>query len=206
VATRADEPTAGLRQRKKATTRAKLLDAALGLISQHGYEATSIEDIVSFVGVSKRTFFRYFGSKDDVLVAWIGEFGEHVRVSLASRPKSEKPLLALQTALISSVKSYESQYFFSIPLERAINSNSSIQGRKLVKLQLCAESVSHALANRMKTSNATDLIPSVLAHCAMAVLLGSSYTWYGNGCKGKLSTVVMRAFRQMRIDIGCVTN
>jgi len=206
VATRADEPAAGLRQRKKASTRAKLLDAALSLISQHGYEATSIEDIASFVGVSKRTFFRYFGTKDDVLVAWVGEFGEHVRKSLASRPKSEKPLLALQGALISSVKSYESQYFFSIPLERAINSNASIQGRKLVKLQLCAESISHALANRMKTSCATDLIPSVLAHCAIAVLLGASYTWYGNGCKGKLSSVLIRAFRRMRIDIGPATN
>jgi AcrR family transcriptional regulator len=62
---RRNEP--GLRERKKARLRQQIVETALHLFRQHGYENTRIDDIVQTLEISQPTFFRYFPSKDAVL-------------------------------------------------------------------------------------------------------------------------------------------
>jgi AcrR family transcriptional regulator len=63
-----DRPSVGLRERKKARTRAEIQGHALRLFHQQGYEATTVTQIIEEAEVSESTFFRYFPTKADVVL------------------------------------------------------------------------------------------------------------------------------------------
>jgi AcrR family transcriptional regulator len=99
VVNAAHDAAHGLRERKKARTREAIIDAALDLFAGKGFEATTVEDIAAAAEVSPRTFFRYFDSKLDLVMARNaakdedhGDFAE----LLEARPPDEGPLEAMR--------------------------------------------------------------------------------------------------------------
>ncbi|GAB1820733.1 TetR/AcrR family transcriptional regulator [Herbidospora sp. RD11066] len=94
----------GLRERKKAKTRVALIDAALDLFLAQGYETTTIDQIAAAVDVSPRTFFRYFGSKEEVALAPAADAQDVFLSELHARPASESPFTALAQAMRGSVE------------------------------------------------------------------------------------------------------
>jgi AcrR family transcriptional regulator len=86
----------GLRERKKERTREALIDAAQELFLDKGYDATTIDEIVAAVEVSRRTFFRYFAGKEEVALARAREFEQRFLSTLSARPPGEAPLTALR--------------------------------------------------------------------------------------------------------------
>ena len=95
----AEPPTVGLAARKKQRTRQRLAEAAAELFYERGYDATTIDDIAAAVDVSPRTFYRYFPTKEDLVVA-IGETSiESFLAALGARP-SDEPLLAAVGAAV----------------------------------------------------------------------------------------------------------
>src|ERR671911_220241 len=82
----------GLRERKKARTHEAIVDAALDLFERKGYEATTVEDIAAAADVSPRTFFRYFDSKVDLILAKNHETNVGLGALLAERPAGEGPV------------------------------------------------------------------------------------------------------------------
>jgi AcrR family transcriptional regulator len=93
------EAASGLRERKKARTREAIIDAALELFGRKGFDATTIEDIAAAADVSPRTFFRYFDSKVDLVMAHNEAHGDKVAPLVVARPASEGPLEALRQVM-----------------------------------------------------------------------------------------------------------
>lgn len=91
--------TVGRRERKKQATRAALSRAAVRLSLEHGVENVTVEQIADAADVSLRTFFNYFSSKEEAVVAGDPARGEMLLDELTARPASESPLTALRAAV-----------------------------------------------------------------------------------------------------------
>ncbi|NGO73744.1 TetR family transcriptional regulator, partial [Streptomyces boncukensis] len=93
--------TAGRREQHKERTRQALQDAALRLFEEHGFEATTVRDIATAAGVAERTFFRYFPSKEDLVLTEVLALLPQLRRHILERPAEEPPFTAVRNALLA---------------------------------------------------------------------------------------------------------
>jgi AcrR family transcriptional regulator len=93
-----------LKVRKRQVVRSALSAAAEELFLSRGFEKTTVEQIARAAGVSRRTFFRYYESKEDVMVERSDRLGELLLAELAARPRSEPPLVAIRNALVAAAE------------------------------------------------------------------------------------------------------
>lgn len=89
--------TTGLRERKKARTRAAIQSHALRLFTQHGFDATTVEQIIAAAEVSESTFYRYFPSKESVVL--FDEFDPQIMAALHAQPAELEPVAAARVAI-----------------------------------------------------------------------------------------------------------
>jgi AcrR family transcriptional regulator len=90
-------PQCGLRERKKARTRAAIREHALRLFRAQGYAATTVEQIAAAAEVSPSTFFRYFPTKEDVVLR--DDFDERMFEAFERQPSSMSPVAALRAGI-----------------------------------------------------------------------------------------------------------
>ena len=97
-----EQATTGLRERKKQQTREALARAGIELFVERGYDATTLAEIAEAAGVSTRTIFAYFPSKEDILFCTMGTMREALATALADRPAGTDALAALREFILSS--------------------------------------------------------------------------------------------------------
>jgi AcrR family transcriptional regulator len=92
-----DEPEYGLRERKKRETRLSLHRAALDLVEAHGFDAVTTDQIAARAGVSARTFFNYFPTKESAVLGATPADLDEMRALLDARPADEPILQSIRT-------------------------------------------------------------------------------------------------------------
>lgn len=97
--TPAAEPR-GRREAHKAATRKALQEAAHRMFEERGYAQTTVRDIAAAAGVTERTFFRYFPSKEDLVLDEILDLIPVVRDKVVARPATEDPYAAVLGAAL----------------------------------------------------------------------------------------------------------
>ena len=97
---------ASLRERKKLETRLALARSALRLFEERGYAETSVDDIAAAANVSRRTFFRYFRAKDEVVIVDPEGKLRALHVALAEGPPDEPTIAALRRGILALTEAY----------------------------------------------------------------------------------------------------
>ena len=92
----------GLRERKKRETRDELARAGLELFAERGYDETTLAEIAEAAGVSTRTIFAYFPSKEDILFSKLHTLREELAQALAERPAGTDALTTLREFILSA--------------------------------------------------------------------------------------------------------
>jgi len=100
----------GLRQRKKRETLLRIAETGLNLFVKNGYEGTTLDEIAAAAGISRRTFFYYFKSKEGILLAYLdGGFAKSIRPVLLAQPKNQTPYQAAKCSIVQLMSARGSQ-------------------------------------------------------------------------------------------------
>jgi AcrR family transcriptional regulator len=97
----------GLRERKRQRTREAIVDAALRLFDERGFDHTTIADIAAEADIAPRTFFGYFPSKEDVVFDEFGDSFATLKARLLDREEGETAIDAMRAWLASFLESHE---------------------------------------------------------------------------------------------------
>ncbi|WP_037857930.1 TetR family transcriptional regulator [Streptomyces sp. SCSIO 75703] len=176
-------PRPGLRERKKRRTRDALLRAALRLFAEQGYERTTVDDIAEAADVSQRTFFRYFGGKEEAAF-FVSRMAEgHFVEAVRRRPPGEAPLDALRLALCESWDAIGDSIGQLVPLDlhmrfyRVIESTPALLAAHLRRANELEEELARVIAGREGLDVDTDPRPRVVVAVFGAVMRVTERIW-----------------------------
>lgn len=136
-----------LRARKRQETLERIAETGLRLFSQHGYEATTLDAIAEAAGISRRTFFYYFKSKEEILLDWqMRGFGAALRRAVLAQPEGKVPVEVVRDALLTLSTGFRTQEFISI--DRVMRSSETLKARKQAAYGLHEQALHAALIER----------------------------------------------------------
>ncbi|MDH6195359.1 AcrR family transcriptional regulator [Mycobacterium frederiksbergense] len=160
---------ASLRERKRARTRAAIVEAALELFAANGYDGTTVADIAAAADIAPRTFFSYFASKDDVLMPDADARVAAALDAIAERGPDDRPADVLLRALGSVI---DGGYDFADDQGalrfRLIQTVPAIRGRAL-QLQLDAQ---REIAQHLQAAYADEL-DAIAAGAIVGAFIGA---------------------------------
>ena len=138
----------GLRERKKLKTRESIRREAFRLIDENGYANTTVDQIAEAADVSPSTFFRYFPSKDSVLLA--DELDTVLLDALVHAPPELSPIAALRTAFQITMESIsEDQWEFERNRQRLIFSIPQLKAAQFDEYYRTVRTTAEALGRRL---------------------------------------------------------
>ncbi len=118
----------GIREQKREETLRRITQCAMTLFARDGYEATTIDAVAAAAGISRRTFFHYFKSKDDILLSQQAGMGEQLIAALTGDPSWATPWETLASAMRKIAASYPVEELIAI--DRMMTSIEAVQQRK----------------------------------------------------------------------------
>jgi mycofactocin system transcriptional regulator len=189
--------------RRRATSRAELEQVAFTLFTAHGFDATTVDEIAAAAGIGRRTFFRYFPSKNDIPWGAFEDELERMRVRLKACPP-EVPLMdAIRLALIDFNRVAPAQ----VPLHRRrmelilrvptllAHSTLRFTAWRAVVAEFVAERTGH---------RPDDLAPQAIAHAVLGVSVAAYEHWLDDP-DADLGALLDNAMRELGAAFGAVT-
>jgi mycofactocin system transcriptional regulator len=165
--------------RPPSTTHREVEAAALRLFSSRGFERTTVEDIAAAVGVTRRTIFRYFASKNDIV--W-GDFDwviGRLRVAFAEEEASVPMMDALRRAVVASNR-YEPEQLPELRIRMTlITTVPALQAHSMLRYGAWRSAVAELVAERLD-ADPLDLPPQALAHAALGTSMSAFKRWVEN--------------------------
>ncbi|WP_169728261.1 TetR/AcrR family transcriptional regulator [Arthrobacter castelli] len=161
-----DDNPESLRERTRRAVRQQLADSAMRLFVEQGFEATTIDQIAADTGISRRSFFRYFASKEDVVLGELFDRGGIVATALAGRPPGESPWDAVKAALLELQRVTRASDESELQLGRMLYDTPTLRARHLEKQLAWQDLLVPILSERIRsTGRATGIDPPTRGRC-----------------------------------------
>lgn len=181
----------GLRERKKLKTRIAIRQAAYRLIAEQGYDATTVEQIAAAAEVSPSTVFRYFPTKEDIVLT--DEWDPMLIEGMRARPQGEPVLDSLRAVLHDSLRSFtEADRQEMIVRTGLMAEVPAVKARMMESMSVTGRMFGELVAERSGRA-ADDLDVRVAAMAVFAALNEVTVHWAQGGHKDDIFTLIDRA-------------
>ena len=140
-------PPIGLRERKKARTRAAIREHAMRLFEEQGYAATTIDQIAEAAEVSQSTFFRYFPTKEVVVL--IDDYDPVIVAAVRAQPPDVPPIEAIIRGMRATFDSMDPQEWASEQRrQRLFSTVPELRARAMQQLSDAIDMIAEVIAER----------------------------------------------------------
>jgi AcrR family transcriptional regulator len=195
-----EPPKVGLAARKKERTKRQLAEAAADLFYERGYAATTIDDIVAAVDVSPRTFFRYFPTKEDLVVALGTTSLDLFLEALRNRPAEESLQVAVGEAMEQSLAAGWEDTTRVRSFLALIQETPALRARWLEEAYGKRDRMAEVIAERTGTKP-TDLRNRIIAGTITLTINTALQAWADQDVEPKPSPFVYRGIEELAIPL-----
>ncbi|MBC3189857.1 mycofactocin system transcriptional regulator [Pseudonocardia sp. C8] len=162
--------------RRPVTSRSEIEHIALDMFSEQGFDHTTVDDVAHAAGIGRRTFFRYYASKNDV--AW-GAFDEQLvrmRAVLAAQPTELPVLECVRRAVLEFNHVEPDEQPWHRRRLRLILQTPALQAHSTLRYAAWREVVADFVAER-RGEPASELVPQSIGHACLGVCLAAYERW-----------------------------
>lgn len=191
----------GLRERKKAATRAALSAAANRLAVELGVEHVTVEAIAAAADVSPRTFHNYFSSREEAIVASIIDWADRLTDELQLRPAGEPIWDSLQRVYLDALDdSPEARDRMIVQIEMVM-ANPAVIANQLAAFDAMRRRFAETIAARTGTDASRDLYPHLIAGAAGQAVKTAMDLWALGHADRPLRDMVAEGFALLQAGL-----
>jgi AcrR family transcriptional regulator len=184
-----------LHSRKQELVRDAIFDAAIDLFARKGFDETTLKDVSKAAGVSPRTLYRYFATRDELLAHGNPAYGRVLVSAFNDSPLELSPLKTIRRAATAAAA-----YSTSRPRMREIiqisSTRPSVRQAQQVGMVLIQSQLSEAFSARIRNGSRDDLKPRMYASATIAIAGHAIHLWFRGDCMDATSAV-NQVMRQM---------
>ncbi|MFI6687809.1 TetR/AcrR family transcriptional regulator [Streptomyces sp. NPDC050485] len=193
------QPKLSLRERKKIKTRIAIRRATYRLIAEQGYEATTVEQIAETAEVSQSTVFRYFPTKEDIVL--IDEFDPVMMEKLRARPTTEPPLESLRQVITEAVRlALLHDREETVQRTRLMAEVPALRARMMESMATTSRQLCEVLAERTGRE-AADLELRVFAMATLGALQETTVYWAEHAHTDDLPTLLNQTLNALEAGL-----
>lgn len=187
----------GLRERKRRETAHRIAEAGLKAFLANGYDATTLDEIAATAGISRRTFFHYFKSKDEVLFANLGNYASMVKAWILAEPPTGAAIDIARGALLNLVGSLLGSEMMATA--KVMRESKTLRSRRHTGYLQFEQAIFDGLCE-LRPDQARDSLRLVSLVAIVALRLAVE-TWQQQNARHPLAEYVRDAFEKLKTEI-----
>lgn len=193
-----------IRERTRRLAQTELTSVAQDLFVAQGYDGTTVDQIAAAAGMSKRTFFRYFPSKDDLVIGKYDLFADRMAEALDERPADEPVWESLRRVFDITLDYVQDdhQRARNDAMDEIVRSTPQLYARYLEKMQRIQELLIGRIAERLTDRDHTpsDPRPAAIVGAAFACLQAAQQAWTASDRTEAFGTYLDNAMSTLHVD------
>ncbi|MFF1301583.1 TetR family transcriptional regulator [Streptomyces sp. NPDC058307] len=186
-----------IREQTRSVVRSLLARTAVELFAAQGYDNTTLEEVAAAAGVSRRTLFNYFPSKEDLALGGLSEQGELIAERFAQRPADEDCWVSLRAAF-QVVEEIETTAEHRLELVTLLFDNESLRAGHAEKQARWQDLLTPLIEPRLPDSDHRTLRARAIAAAAITCLQAANEEWARLGGRADLFDLYDTAVQAVR--------